>query len=306
MEGNRTATQRLYISPEAQGAADAAPKVKTAAKFELSQSEHHKVIAEQMKERAESGRIFGTSWMSFLGFFAPFGTQNSFWNRLKKSPSFKHLFVFDHKGVENVDGTLLTEDAEVARVTVSDVDAAVNTSALVCALLLSVPCTVMSNVSSNSDGWQQWVDGEPDPNTGALCALPYSDFCLQKLRWAVEFLYQTNMICFYASLCTLCTSIFYYMCRPSESCNSSSLNTLFEAFTLEVRHRIRQERAKQTGATSEVTAVPPEERFESPIEEIEVFMKAKFFAINELEEQKNQEFYMWYRSKMCVCVCVRV
>ena len=302
MEGNRTATQRLYISPEAQGAADAAPKVKTAAKFELSQSEHHKKIAEQMKERAESGRIFGTSWMSFLGFFAPFGTQNSFWNRLKKSPSFKHLFVFDHKGVENVDGTLLTEDAEVARVTVSDVDAAVNTSALVCALLLSVPCAIMT--STSPDGWQNFMNGKIEWNgterapctpRGSDSDSLYSDFCVNDFLHDFTFLYLMTMVAFYSALCTLITSVFYYMCRPSESCNCSSLITLMEAYTLEVRHRIRKERAEQSGATSEVK---PDVLFGSPNEEMEVFMKAKFLADNELEEQRNQEFYAWYKSEM--------
>ena len=31
---------------------------------------------------------------------------------------------------------------------------------------------------------------------------------------------------------------------------------------------------------------------------MEVFMKANFLANNELEEQKNSEFYMWYKSEM--------
>jgi hypothetical protein len=141
------------------GASVLAPKVGTATKFELSQSKHHKEIAKQMKERAEYGRIFGQSWKSFFGFFAPFGTDNSFWKRLQKSRAFKHLFIFDHKAVDSLDETPLSEEADVARVTVSDVDAAVNTSALVCALLLSVPCTIMSSVSGNSDAWRAFLEG---------------------------------------------------------------------------------------------------------------------------------------------------
>jgi hypothetical protein len=293
MEGN-------LISGEAQGVAFAAPKTGTSAQFELSKSKYHRQIAEQMEQRAKSGRIFGKSWKSFLGFFAPFGPENSFWCRLQRSPTFKHLFLFDDKSVDSVQETALNEVADVARVTVSDVDAAVNTSALVCALLLSVPCTVMSSVSGDPDAWHRFLNGEMDKNTGTLCAPPYSDFCKKQLNYSISFLYKNIMICFYASLCTLCTAIFYYMCRPSESCNNSSLNTLFEAFTLEIRQKIRKERFKQRDATSDFTEVPPEEPFGSPIEEIEVFMKAKFFAENEMEEQKNQEFYMWYRSKICV------
>jgi hypothetical protein len=165
-------------------------------------------------------------------------------------------------------------------------NAAVNTSSLVCALLLSVPCTVMSSVGGSPDSWQAMMQGGDFPGfTTTPCELPYSELCLKNLKNAFEFLYRSNMICFYASLCTLCTAVFYYMCRPSESCNVSSVLTLFEAFTLEVRDRIRKERLKNDTDQSDVPPVVP---FDSPIEEIEVFLKAKFLATNELEEQKNQ------------------
>ena len=147
-------------SGDSQGAAEApTAEKKTSSKYGLSQSLHHKKIAKQMEERAASGRIFGETWKSFLGFFAPFGTKNSFWERLKNSPSFKHLFLFDGKAVDNLTQSPLSEEVSGASVTVNDVDAAVNTCSLVCALLLSVPCTVMSSVSGSPDSWQALMRG---------------------------------------------------------------------------------------------------------------------------------------------------
>ena len=257
-------------------------KVGRAAKFK---SVYHDKIAQLMQERDESGGIFGQSWREVLGFFAPYGTRNCFWERLKKSPSFKHLFVF--QSLDNLHDKQLS-DEHAAPVAVSDVDAAVNTSALVCALLLSVPCAIMT--STDPDGWLNYINGVP----GCSDSL-YSDSCVKTLQNNFTFLYLMTMVAFYSALCTLITSVFYYMCRPSESCNCSSLLTLMEAYTLEVRHRIRKERAEQSGATSEVK---PDVLFDSPNEEMEVFMKANFLANNELEEQKNSEFYMWYKSEM--------
>jgi hypothetical protein len=88
-------------------------------------------------------------------------------------------------------------------------------------------------------------------------------------------------------------AVLYYMCRPSESYNISSSITLLEAFTQEVRQRIRRERS--SAAESEKAPSVP---FDDPILESEVFFKASFLAQNESEEQKNQEFYMWYKSEL--------
>ena len=138
-------------SGDSQGAAEApTAEKKTSSKYALSQSLHHKKIAKQLKERAASGRIFGETWKSFLGFFAPFGTDNSFWERLKNSPSFKHLFLFDGKAVDNLHGTPLTEEVSGASVTVNDVDAAVNTCSLVCALLYVLLCSNENKVRIKS------------------------------------------------------------------------------------------------------------------------------------------------------------
>ncbi len=65
---------------------------------------------------------------------------------------------------------------------------------------------------------------------------------------------------------------------------------LLEAFTLIVRQDIRKEMRS-------IGTELPEEPFENRILESEVFMKAKFLAENEAEEQMNQAFYIWYKSK---------
>ena len=98
---------------------------------------------------------------------------------------------------------------------------------------------------------------------------------------------------FYLNIFALMLAVFYYMCRPAESYNNSSLLTLLEAFTLEVRERIRRERH----ATCPESEKLPSQPFDSSSLESEVFLKASVLAQNEAEEQKNQEFYMWYKSK---------
>ena len=83
-----------------------------------------------------------------------------------------------------------------------------------------------------------------------------------------------------------------------------------KAYTLEIRQEIRKE--MRSGESE-----PPEAPFENRMIELEVFEKAKFLAMNEAEEQKNQvwllilwtlsqfslthykliqEFYIWYQS----------
>jgi len=298
------------LSGDAQGAAAGDKKAGTASELNFansqyySKSEPHKELAKELKKRVTlNGRDLWQSWKSALGFLAPFGTDNSFWNRLKESSTFRHLFVFDNKSSDELlDKKALSDIIDVA-LKVSDVDAAVNTCALVCALLLSVPCAIMSSgsVGGKDDGWQTWLEGRRDKTPGAQCQLPFSDFCLNDLKSYFEGFFRFTLTCFYTSLFTLISCVFYYMCRPSESSNCSSLITLLEAFTLEVRYKIRKERPLQTDSTLEV---PPHLPFSSTNEEMEVFMKAKFLSLNELEEQKNREFCMWFRSEKFVCLCV--
>jgi len=66
-------------------------------------SEHRQETAEAGKEKAgDSVQTPVCVWfeprsavLNFVGFFAPFGTKNSFCNRLIFSPMFRHFFVYD-------------------------------------------------------------------------------------------------------------------------------------------------------------------------------------------------------------------
>ena len=197
------------LSGDAQGAAAGDKKAGTASELNFansqyySKSEPHKELAKELKKRVDlNGRDFWQSWKSALGFLAPFGTDNSFWNRLKESSTFMHLFVFDNKSSnELLDKKALSDITDVA-LEVSDVDAAVNTCALVCALLLSVPCAIMSSgsVGGKDDGWQTWLEGRPDKTPGAQCQLPFSDFCLNHLKFYFEDFFKYTLTCFYTSI----------------------------------------------------------------------------------------------------------
>ena len=262
-------------------------------------SKHHNEIKKLMESRAQSARIFGSSWKDHLGFFVPFGTTNSFWERLKMSPTFRHLFAYDETLVKELSQEpgekSLTTETSGARITVQDVDSAVNNCALICALLLGVPASIIGDMVGNQDGWIDYLNAMKQPD-GKLCepdnqtSSIYSDFCLREFEKHYQGFFVVTTVCFFSALFTLITAVCYYMCRPSESCNNTSMNVLFEACTLEVRARIREKRKLEW--------VDPETPFASWGEELEVFSKAKFMAQNEAEEQKNQEFYMWYKSKM--------
>jgi hypothetical protein len=252
-----------------------------------------------MRSRAESAGIFGSSWKNHLGFFMPYGPKNSFWERLKISPTFRYLFAYDETMSDHLHllcGESLESEIPGARITVQDVDSAVNNCALICALLLGVPASIIGDMVGNQDGWIDYMHAIKDRN-GKYCepnyqtAAIYSDFCLREFEKHYGNFFAMTTICFYSALFTLITAVCYYMCRPSESCNNSSINTLYKACTLEVRKQIREKRHQ--GAER----VDPDTPFNSWGEELEVFMKAKFMAKNEADEQKNQEFYMWYKSK---------
>jgi hypothetical protein len=268
-------------------------------KDEKPQKTPHQRIQELMDARVKSSEIFGTTWRDALGFFAPFGPDNSFYERLKRNPSFKCLFIFDQEIVVSHRNSRLSQELASAPVSVSDVDAAVNTCALVCALLLGLPASIMSSI--DIDAWNNYIEGQVDKSGSQWIKCKpgghdsfYSDECLR--IFSHNFVAQYNVIigCFYAALFTLVTAVLYYMCRPSESCNNSSLITLFEAFTIEVRKQILKERP----LTDADSNLDPKVPFRSSSDELEVFMRAKFFAMNEVEEQKNMEFYMWYKSEI--------
>jgi hypothetical protein len=254
----------------------------------------HDEIRKTIEERVAAGEIFGKTWMEYLGFFAPFGTYNSFWSRLQSSPMLRHFFVHDKKFGSALANTTLSENGPDIKVTAHDVDAAVNNCALICALLLSIPFGVISNLSEET--LTSMMVAAPTSHCSSslnytdLANSDYSELCISDFKNKFTFMFQMCMACFYSSCYTLITAVLYYMCRPSESYNNSSLVTLMKAYTLEIRREIRKE--MRSGESE-----PPEAPFENRMLELEVFEKAKFMAVNEADEQKSQEFYIWYRSK---------
>jgi hypothetical protein len=280
----------------------------------IYQSEYHEEVKRHMQRKVEAANIFGQSWMSFLGFFAPFGTENGFLNRLKNSPTFKYIFIYDERSVEQLGKAAISQELAVAKVTVADVDGSVNTVSLICALLLGIPALIMGEMSSNEGRWLTFMQGLVDRSNDYKLCLPsaqypnlYSDYCLSLLQYWFKRLYVVVVLCFYSSAATLLMAVFYYMCRPSEFCNCSSMITLLEAFKIEVRDNVRRRRLQQQqrdpkvshSVDSKAQSIAPSQAplSDGSLEEIEVFMQAKFLAENEMEEQKNQEFYVWYRSK---------
>ncbi len=262
------------------------------------QSKYHDEIKKEMQERLEYAHIFGDSWKSFLGFFAPFGCANSFWNRLKKSRTFKHVFVYDEQCVQQLGKASLCDRLVAPRVTVADVDGSVNNICLICALVLGCPLLVMGEMSSNEGRWTTFMHGLVDQSNGNQLCLPsvnftqlYSDYCLSSIQHWFKRLYVVTLLSFYSALATLNMALFYYMCRPSESSNSSSMITLMEAFKLEAREKIRLRRGQLPSGSAHTS-------LDSSLEEIEVFLNAKFLAENELGEQKNQDFYVWYKREL--------
>lgn len=249
-------------------------------------SHHHLKISELIESRVRSGRIFGQTWQEFLGFFVPFGTKNSFWQRLCASPMIRHVFVHDSKFIEDFGHHTLTDEAPSPLITTSDVDSAVNTCALICALLIGIPSGLISNMGDSgfytsiiASGWGNRVSECPAEDM----ANSTSD-CRQSFERIFSQLTAFVLISFYSNIFVLLVAVLYYMCRPAESCNVSSTLTLLEAFTMEVRHKTRKARYP-TGPESEKS---PSEPFENPVLESEVFFKASFLAQNEAEEQKNQ------------------
>jgi hypothetical protein len=195
-------------------------------------SEHRQETAEAGKEKAGDSVpvcvwfVPRSAVLNFVGFFAPFGTKNSFCNRLIFSPMFRHFFVYD----VTLAGSALT---------VADVDSAVNNCALICALLLGVPTGIMASMGSTPDAWINLMQngvGVDCPPT-ATNPVAYSPKCTDLFKGRSRFMFDWIIISFYSSLFTLITAVLYYMCRPSEcytTSQTSSMDQLLEECTLEV------------------------------------------------------------------------
>lgn len=275
-------------------------------------SKYHDAFSSVMREKVASANIFGESWKSLIGFFAPFGTENCFWNRLKKSPSFKHLFVYDERILESCTDATLSAELGGARLDVAHVDATVNNASLVCALVLSIPTLVVGVMGSNKQGWSELMHGLRDEASGGLC-LPsakfsnlYSAYCLAQFDILYKRLFFLVVLCFYSSFATLFLSVFYFMCRPSETCNCFSMIALMEAFKIEIREariprfgRLQKhlglENSPSLGSYAHGKALSKH------LEDMDIFWNAKWLAENKMQELKNHEFYVWYKSKMRKC-----
>ena len=212
------------------------------------------------------------------------------------SVTFRHLLAYDKDflaALQSLEKSSLKAQYPCAQIAVCDVDTAVNNAALISALMLGVPMGILGSMSGNQDGWLDLVGSHKTPD-GTRCTLPYSEFCFDYLFRRYQALYLTVTISFYSALFTLITAIVYYLCRPSESSNVSSMNALVRAFTLDIRKEIREQRS----ALEDQNALDPARPFATWGEELEVFTNAKFMAKNQAAEQMNMEFYVWYRSKI--------
>ena len=62
----------------------------------------------------------------------------------------RHFFVHDEHFTDELWDRTLADESPSPKVTVADVDSAVNNCALICALLLSIPTGVISNLSEDA------------------------------------------------------------------------------------------------------------------------------------------------------------
>jgi hypothetical protein len=200
----------------------------------------------------------------------------------------------------------LLQETPSPQITASDVDSSVNNCALICALLIGIPAGLVGNMGDSDLYTNMITSGSffsvkncTASNWGSYASPEDSAFgCVASFKFGYSWLVGFTIASFYTNVFSLLLAVMYYMCRPSESYNISSNVTLLEAFTLEVRKRIRAERYLSGPESEKLPTVP----FDNPVVETEVFLKASHLAQNEAEEQKNQEFYLWYKSKTFSCV----
>jgi hypothetical protein len=216
----------------------------------------------------------------------------------------RHIFVFSPDYVQEMGSKTLSEETPSPQITASDIDSAVNNCALICALLIGIPAGIVSDMGS-SDLYTNmifsgsfWFAHDCTESNWKNNTLPGA--CIDSFKATYTFMASFTIASFYTNIFSLLMAVMYYMCRPSESYNISSSLTLLEAFTLEVRKRIRAERYLSGPESQRLETVP----FDDPVVETEIFLKASYLAQNEAEEQKDQEFYLWYKSKTFLCVVV--
>jgi hypothetical protein len=219
------------------------------------------------------------------------------------------IFCYDSDFAKQLRESMLIQESPHPMIAVPNVDSAVNNCALICALLLNVPIGIISNLTTSDNLFQMMVNpfGFNPDRPQCILSLDFSNLrntaynshhCFSEFKENFSFVYISTIVCFYSALYTLLTAVFYYMCRPAESSHNSSKIILFEAYTLEIRDRMRKEMHSQGAEAKKI----PSESFNDPALESQVLMRAKFYAENEAEEQKNLEFYIWYKSTFVAAV----
>ncbi len=223
------------------------------------------------------------------------------------SPSFKHLFVYDESVSDKCADASISTELGRGRVQVADVDTVVYNTSVICALVLSIPLTIIGELSGNDENWTSMMQSLPDLSNGDQFCKPspdssnlYSNVCLTTFSYYYRRLFFSTIACFYTACASLFMAVFYYMCRPSESSNCFSMIQLIEAYKIEVRDNIRRQRQmQQRDVHSKLESETDVEVSEllRRFEDSEVFFYAKFLAENKMQELMNHEFYMWYRSE---------
>jgi hypothetical protein len=123
-------------------------------------SDAHKEIRSGLMQSVQRGHLWPNSLFRWMTFLAPFGTENSFWNRLKMSVTFQHWLAYDQDflaALQSLEKTSLKARYPCAQIAVCDVDTAVNNAALISALMLGVPMGILGSMSGNQDGWLDLV-----------------------------------------------------------------------------------------------------------------------------------------------------
>ncbi len=167
-------------------------------------------------QRIHSGHIFGQSLSEFLAFFAPFGTKNGFWHRLKTSPMIRHIFVHVSSFVHRMNAKSLVDEAPSPAVCVSDVDSSINNCALICALMISIPSGLVSNLNSEGYNAMMASGGYSAHGNCTMADIEMSTFTKSSCDDQFEFAFSSLIIyifaSFYSNIFSLLMDVCYYMC----------------------------------------------------------------------------------------------
>ena len=109
-------------------------------------SDAHKEIRSGLMQSVQRGHLWSNNLYRWMTFLAPFGTENSFWNRLKMSVTFQHWLAYDQDflaALQSLEKSSLKAQYPCAQISVSDANTAVNNAALISALMLGIPMGIL-------------------------------------------------------------------------------------------------------------------------------------------------------------------